>query len=143
MKVTEIMTKDVETCTTDTPIQAVAIQMLNLDVGSIPVVDNNDGKLVGIITDRDIVTRGIAAQFALDTPVGQIISSDLVTGTPDMDVEDAATLMSEHQIRRLPICEDEKLVGIVALGDVAVKDQSDEHAGEAIEDISKPAEPNE
>ncbi|TWT27796.1 CBS domain-containing protein [Planomicrobium sp. CPCC 101110] len=142
MKVTEIMTTDVETCTTDTAIQAVAVQMLNLDVGSIPVVDTNGGGLVGIITDRDIVIRGIAAQFSLDTPVGQILSSDLVTGTPDMDVEDAATLMAEHQIRRLPICEDNKLLGIVALGDIAVKDQSDEHAGEAIEDISKPASPN-
>jgi len=142
MKVTEIMTTDVETCTTDTPIQAVAIQMLNLDVGSIPVVDTNGGGLVGIITDRDIVIRGIAAQFSLDTPVGQIISSDLVTGTPDMDVEDAATLMADHQIRRLPICEDNKLLGMVSLGDIAVKDPTDKNAGTAIEDISKPSQPN-
>lgn len=141
MKVTEIMTKEVETCSSDTPIQAVATQMMNLDVGSIPVTDND--KLVGIITDRDIVVRGIASQFSLDTPVGQILSSDLVTGTADMDVEDAATVMAEHQIRRLPIVEDDKLIGIVALGDVAVKDPSDENAGVAIEDISKPAEPNE
>ncbi len=142
MKVTEIMTADVETCTTDTPIQAVAVQMLNLDVGSIPVVDTNGGGLVGIITDRDIVIRGIAAQFALDTPVGQIISSELVTGTPDMDLEGAATLMSQHQIRRLPICEGNKLLGIVALGDIAVKDQTAENSSEAIENISKPSSPN-
>ncbi|MGI2327599.1 CBS domain-containing protein [Planococcus sp. YIM B11945] len=142
MKVTEIMTTDVETCTPDTPIQAVATQMMTLDVGSIPVAEN--GRLVGIVTDRDIVVRGIAAQFALDTPVGQIISSNLVTGTADMDIEDAATLMASNQIRRLPIVEDgDRLVGIVALGDVAVKDPSDQHAGAAIEDISKPAEPNE
>lgn len=139
MKVTEIMTTDVETCSSDTPIQAVATQMMNLDVGSIPVTDGD--RLVGIVTDRDIVIRGIAAQFTLDTPVGQIISSDLVTGRPDMDIEDAAALMSQHQIRRLPIVEDDRIVGIVSLGDVAVKDPSDQHAGEAIEDISKPAEP--
>lgn len=142
MKVTEIMTTEVETCTTDTTIQAVATQMLNLDVGSIPVLDTNGGNLVGIITDRDIVIRGIAAQFALDTPVGQILSSNIVAGTPDMDVEDAAEMMAEHQIRRLPICENDKLLGIVSLGDIAVKDQTDENAGIAIEDISKPAEPN-
>ncbi|MGK7376325.1 CBS domain-containing protein [Planococcus sp. 1R117A] len=140
MKVTEIMTTDVQTCTLDTPLQEIATWMLNLDVGSIPIVDN--GKLAGIITDRDIVTRGIAAQFSLDTPVRQILSSDLVTGTPDMDLEEAADLMAEHQIRRLPIVEGDRLVGIVSLGDVAVKDPSDMHAGSAIEDISKPAEPS-
>ncbi|MDN7244613.1 CBS domain-containing protein [Planococcus shenhongbingii] len=140
MKVTEIMTTDVQTCTLDTPLQEIATWMLNLDVGSIPIVDN--GKLAGIITDRDVVIRGIAAQFALDTPVRQILSSDLVTGTPDMDLEEAADLMAEHQIRRLPIVEGDRLVGIVSLGDVAVKDPSDMHAGSAIEDISKPAEPS-
>ncbi|WKA57759.1 CBS domain-containing protein [Planococcus shenhongbingii] len=140
MKVTEIMTTDVQTCTLDTSLQEIATWMLNLDVGSIPIVDN--GKLAGIITDRDIVTRGIAAQFSLDTPVRQILSSDLVTGTPDMDLEEAADLMAEHQIRRLPIVEGDRLVGIVSLGDVAVKDPSDMHAGSAIEDISKPAEPS-
>ncbi|MDN7241657.1 CBS domain-containing protein [Planococcus sp. N028] len=142
MKVTEIMTTDVETCTKDTSIQEVATQMLNLDVGSIPIVDTNGGSLVGIITDRDIVIRGIAANFTLDTPVGQIISSELVTGTPDMDVEDAATLMADNQIRRLPICEGNKLLGVVSLGDIAVKDPTDRNAGAAIEDISKPSQSN-
>lgn len=140
MKVTEIMTSQVETCTTDTPIQEVATQMVNLDVGSIPVT-GDDGKLAGIITDRDIVTRGVAAQVSFDTPVGKILSSDLITGTPDMDVEEAAEMMASNQIRRLPIVEDNRVVGIVALGDIAVKDPTDQHAGEAIEDISKPAKP--
>lgn len=140
MKVTEIMTSQVETCTTDTPIQEVATQMVNLDVGSIPVT-GDDGKLAGIITDRDIVTRGVAAQVSFDTPVGKILSSDPITGTPDMEVEEAAAMMASNQIRRLPIVEDNRVVGIVALGDIAVKDPTDQHAGEAIEDISKPAKP--
>ena len=140
MKVTEIMTTDVETCTPETTLQEVAIRMLELDVGSIPVTDDN--KLHGIITDRDIVTRGIAAQFSLDTPVSRILSSDMITGTKDMDVEEAATLMSANQIRRLPIVEDNKVVGIVALGDIAVKDPSDADAEIALEDISEPAEPD-
>lgn len=140
MKVTEIMTTDVETCTPETTLQEVAIRMLELDVGSIPVSDDN--KLHGIITDRDIVTRGIAAQFSLDTPVSRILSSDMITGTKDMDVEEAATLMSANQIRRLPIVEDNKVVGIVSLGDIAVKDPSDADAEIALEDISEPAEPD-
>lgn len=140
MKVTEIMTTDVQTCTMDATLQEIARMMQEWDVGSIPVVEN--GRLAGIITDRDLVIRGIASQFALDTPVRQILSSDLVTGRPDMDLEEAADLMAEHQIRRLPIVEGDKLLGIVSLGDVAVKDPSDMHAGAAIEDISKPAEPS-
>lgn len=140
MKVTEIMTTDVQTCTMDATLQEIAGMMQEWDVGSIPVVEN--GRLAGIITDRDLVIRGIASQFALDTPVRQILSSDLVTGRPDMDLEEAADLMAEHQIRRLPIAEGDKLLGIVSLGDVAVKDPSDMHAGAAIEDISKPAEPS-
>ena len=114
--------------------------MLELDVGSIPVSDDN--KLIGIITDRDIVTRGIASQFSLDTPVSRILSSDMVTGTKDMDVEKAASLMAQHQIRRLPIVENDKVVGIVSLGDIAVKDPSDADAEIALEDVSEPAEPN-
>lgn len=140
MKVSEIMTTDVETCTPETTLQEVATRMMELDVGSIPVSDGD--KLQGIITDRDIVTRGIAAQFALDTPVSRILSSDMVTGTTDMDVEDAASLMATNQIRRLPIVENDKVVGIVSLGDIAVKDPSDEDAEIALEDVSEPAEPN-
>lgn len=140
MKVTELMTTDVETCTPDTTLQEVATRMLELDVGSIPVSDDN--KLHGIITDRDIVTRGIAAQFSLDTPVSQILSSNMITGTKDMDVEDAASLMAQNQIRRLPIVENDKVVGIVALGDIAVKDPSDADAEIALEDVSEPAEPD-
>lgn len=140
MKVRELMTSDVDMCTMDTSIQEVAAHMLKLDVGSIPITDN--GKLAGIITDRDIVTRGVAAQLSLDTPVSKILSTQLITGSPDMDIEEAAELMATNQIRRLPIVESEKLVGIVSLGDIAVKDPTDHLAGEAIEDISKPAQPN-
>lgn len=139
MKVTEIMTTDVETCSPDTSLQEVASKMLELDVGSIPVSDND--KLLGIVTDRDIVTRGIASQLSLDTPVSQILSSETVTGTKDMDVEDAANLMSKHQIRRLPIVENDQVIGMVSLGDIAVKDPSDEDAEIALEDVSEPAEP--
>ncbi|WP_088007122.1 CBS domain-containing protein [Indiicoccus explosivorum] len=141
MKVSEIMTTNVETCSPDTQIQEVASMMTELDVGSIPITE--DGRLVGILTDRDIVTRGIASQFSLDTPVRQILSDNMVTSWPDMDVEEASQLMAEAQVRRLPIVENDKVVGIVALGDVAVKDPKDEDASKAIEEISRPAKPAE
>ena len=140
MKITEIMTTDVETCPSEMTLQEVASKMLDLDVGSIPVTEN--GKLRGIITDRDIVIRGIASQISLDSPVSQILSSEIVTGTKDMSVEDAADLMAKHQIRRLPIVENDEVVGMVSLGDIAVKDPSDEDAKIALEDISDPAEPD-
>lgn len=139
MKVTEIMTGNVDTCSKQASLQEVAAKMRDLDVGSIPIVDND--KLVGIITDRDIVTRGIAEQKSLDSPASDILSANPVTGTPDMDVEEAANLMSQHQIRRLPIVEGDKVVGIVSLGDIAVKDQTYDNAEIALDDVSEPAEP--
>ncbi len=140
MKVTEIMTADVEMCTVETPILEVAAKMRKVNVGSIPVTEN--GELYGIVTDRDIVTRAVADQLSLDTPVSKILSKQVIMGNPDMDIEEAAELMSTKQIRRLPIVENNRIVGIVSLGDIAVKTASNHLAGEAIEDISKPAELN-
>ncbi len=139
MKVTDIMTTDIQTCAPEATLQEVASKMQELDVGSIPISDGK--KLHGIVTDRDIVTRGIAAQISLDAPVSQILSSDMITGTKDMDVEQAASVMAQNQIRRLPIVENDQVVGMVSLGDVAVKDPSNENAGIALEDISEPSEP--
>lgn len=140
MLVRELMTADVKMCTADTPIHEVAAEMRALDIGSLPITAN--GKLTGIVTDRDIVIRGIAEQMPLDTPVGKILSGHVVTGNPEMDVEEAAELMSTNQIRRLPIVEGERLVGMVSLGDIAVRDEAEHLAGEAIEDISKPSHPH-
>ena len=105
MKITDIMTTDVETCAPEMSIQEIASKMLELDVGSIPISDGK--RLFGIVTDRDIVIRGIASQISLDSPVSQILTSEMVTGTKDMSIEDAADLMAEHQIRRLPIVEND------------------------------------
>ncbi len=140
MKVKDIMTTEIETCGPETTVQQVASKMMELDVGSIPVTE--DGNLRGIITDRDLVIRGIASQFSLETPINRILSSSYVTGTPDMDVEEAANIMAQEQVRRLPIIEDNKVVGIVTLGDVAVDEEDPEDSEEALEEISKPAEPD-
>lgn len=135
MKITDIMTKDVETCAPEFSIQEIASKMLELDVGSIPISDGK--RLLGIVTDRDIVIRGIASQISLDSPVSQILTSEMVTGTKDMSIEDAAELMSEHQIRRLPIVENDQLLGIVSLGDIAVRDHTDDNASLVLEEVSE------
>lgn len=140
MKVTDIMTSEVDTCTPQASLQEVAAKMKEIDVGSMPVVNND--KLVGIITDRDIVVRGLAENISLDAAVSEILSGNMVTGSKDMSVEDAAELMADNQIRRLPIVENDQVVGMVSLGDIAVKDKSYGNADIALDEVSEPAEPD-
>lgn len=135
MKVRDIMTTAVETAAPDSSLQEIARMMKVEDVGSIPIVDGDE--LAGIITDRDIVVRCIAAgKDPSDTAAQDILSGDLQTVEPDADVQQAARIMAEHRIRRLPVCEDGNLVGMVSIGDIAVKEGEDT-AGEALEDISE------
>jgi CBS domain-containing protein len=136
MKVREIMTTEVATAAPDTTLDEIAIMMKDEDAGGIPIVD--DGELVGIITDRDIVIRCVAAgKEPADTTAEEVLSEELRTIEPDADVDDAADLMAQHQIRRLPVVEDGELVGIVALGDIAVKEDEDAGATDALEAVSK------
>jgi CBS domain-containing protein len=131
----ELMTGSIETCEPGTPIQKVASLMKSMEVGSIPVVE--DGKLVGIVSDRDIVIRCVA-EGTISGTASDVMTQDPVTGELNMTVEDAQKLMSEHQIRRLPIMEDGKVAGIVSLGDLAVKVYDNNKAGDALTEISKP-----
>jgi len=134
-KVKEIMTTDVECCTLLDNMYEVAVKMKEWDVGAIPIVDNE--KLVGMITDRDIVLRGVAEKNPGSTKVEEVMSSEMITISPDATTEQASTLMAEHQIRRLPVVENGKLVGIVSLGDFAIRKLSDEQAGKALSEISE------
>lgn len=131
----DIMTGHVESCSLLDNVYEVAVKMKELNVGAIPIVDNE--KLVGMITDRDIVLRCVAEKHPASSKVEDIMSSHLVTVTRDAEAREAARLMAEHQIRRLPVVEGEKLVGIVSLGDFAVRHLTDDQAGEALTDISK------
>ena len=140
MNVASVMTTDVDCCTPESTCKEVAIKMKELDVGAIPICENE--KLVGIITDRDLVIKGLANDLSDESPVSELITNLVVKGTKDMSIEEAAKIMSHEQIRRLPIVENEKLVGMVSLGDLAVNNQSSEKAGEALKDISVPSEPN-
>jgi CBS domain-containing protein len=134
LKIREIMTTDVRAVSANDSISEAANLMKQLDVGSIPVLDNDI--VVGIVTDRDLVLRGVAEDKSSDERVSTIMSKDITTVDPEMDVHEAADLMASRQIRRLPIVENGKLVGIVAIGDMAVENIFENEAGEALHTIS-------
>jgi CBS domain-containing protein len=136
VKIKELMTTDVITCTPSTPIMEVAKHMKNNDIGSVPVVDNN--QLVGLVTDRDVIVRCIA--LGLDpnkTQAQDCMTKNPVTVTPETDAHEAADLMSSEQVRRLPVVKDGKLVGICVLGDLAVMSVHVDEAGDALSGISE------
>lgn len=138
-----IMTSNVFTVNESQSIQEVATVMSERNIGAMPVV-NNSGQMVGIITDRDITLRSTAQGEVAQTPVSQVMTAQqVVQATPDMDVHQAVEMMAEQQIRRLPVVENGNIVGMVALGDIAVDHQSDVAAGQALSSISTPSAPQE
>jgi CBS domain-containing protein len=135
MNIREVMTPNPRSVSPNDSIQNAACIMRDEDAGAVPVVDN--GRAVGIVTDRDIVARVVAEGGQLNRPVRDIVSSTLVSATPDMSTREAAELMSEHQIRRLPVVENDRLVGIVSIGDLAVKEGKDGRIGDTLQHISE------
>ncbi|MCS7459433.1 CBS domain-containing protein [Paenibacillus doosanensis] len=132
----EIMTKDCATVTLKDNVYEVAVKMKQEDTGFIPVVEGK--KLIGVITDRDLVIRGYAAKKEGSTAVKDVMSSNQITcASPETTVDEAAKLMAKQQIRRLPVCENGELVGIVSIGDLAVRDKFEDEAGEALSQISE------
>ncbi|XXM73401.1 CBS domain-containing protein [Lysinibacillus sphaericus] len=131
----EIMTADVETCTLLDNVYEVAVKMKEYNVGSIPIVDGE--KIVGVITDRDIVTRCVAEKHPASSKVEDIMSKELITITPDSTAAQAAQLMADKQIRRLPVVEGGRLVGVVSLGDFAIRESLETQASIALEEISE------
>ncbi|WP_026674412.1 CBS domain-containing protein [Alkalihalobacterium bogoriense] len=131
----DVMTTNVEYCTPVDNVFEVAVKMKELNVGAIPICEEK--QLMGMITDRDIVIRGVAEKRPNSTQVTEIMSENLITATPDMGIDEAAKMMAEKQIRRLPIVENNQLVGIVALGDLAVHTSSSDEAGFALSEISE------
>jgi CBS domain-containing protein len=119
MKISDVMTADVETVKPDQTIREAATFMLRADAGSIPVCDGE--RLQGMITDRDIAVRAVAEGMGPDTPVTEIMSDDVLYVFEDDDVEDVASQMSRAQVRRMPVVsrEDKRLVGIVSIGDLS------------------------
>lgn len=137
----EIMTSNVVTVNETQSVQEAAALMSEYNIGAIPVVNNNK-QIVGIVTDRDITLRTTAQGEDAQTPVSEVMTAQqIVQGTPDMDVHQAANLMAEQQIRRLPVVENGQIVGMVALGDLAVQNKYANEAEEALQSISTPSAP--
>jgi CBS domain-containing protein len=136
MKVSEVMTRNVETVRPDQPVQEAASFMLSADAGSIPVTEG--GRLIGMITDRDIAVRGVAKGYGPETPVRELMTNDVICARSDDDIEEIASKMSQAQVRRLPVIdEQERLCGIVSLGDLA-READDDCAEQALEGVSQP-----
>ena len=136
MKVSEVMTTEVETISADRTAREAASFMLRADAGSIPVCEGD--KVIGMITDRDIAVRGVAEGRGPDTPVSELMSDGIVCAHEDDDIHAVAQRMSEEQVRRMPVVDsEERLVGIVSLGDLA-RETAGETAHEALEGVSAP-----
>ena len=134
--VKELMSSTPRTVSADQTIVDAARAMRDENVGLVPVVDGE--RLVGTVTDRDITIRVVAEQQdPASTRMQEIASTDLVTVDPQQDLDEALRLMAQHQVRRLPVVEEDgRLVGIVAQADVA-RAGSDAQTGELVEEISK------
>jgi len=138
MKIREIMTKQVDTVSPDTSLKEAARMMRDADIGFLPVGEND--RLVGTLTDRDIAIRAVADG---KDPNSATVRDAMSAGTEyvfeDQDTAEAATVMSEKQVRRLPVMSREKrLVGVVAIGDLAVRTTDDDVVGQTVEDVSQP-----
>ena len=128
--IADLMARDPISCPPDAPIRTAAELMRDRDTGDVVVVEG--GTLRGIVTDRDIAVRAVADGQGPDTPLSEVLSEDVVALRPDDRIERAVDLMREHAVRRLPVVEDDRLVGIVSIGDLAMERDSDS----ALADIS-------
>jgi CBS domain-containing protein len=131
----EIMTSSVKTATRDMPIRDVAVMMRDGDMGSVPVVE--DGKLVGIVTDRDIVVRSVADGKDASSPVSEAMTTEIFSVRPDDFVFEAIRMMGDKQVRRIPVVDDNGvLAGIIAMADIALEMEDEREIAEALEEIS-------
>ena len=136
MKVRDVMSTDVQVARPGDTLQAVATRMSEGDFGFMPVADGD--RLIGTITDRDIAIRAVAGGAACTSPVVEYISREPQTAYADDDLKTVLDAMGSKQIRRLPVLDkDERLVGVVSLGDLSTR-VKEKYAGEALEDISRP-----
>jgi CBS domain-containing protein len=134
----EIMTRSVTTATRHMSLQAVAALMRDGDMGSLPVVE--DGKLVGIVTDRDIVVRAVAQGKGAATTIGEVMTTEIFAVRAEDFVFEAIRLMGDKQVRRVPVInENNELVGIIAMADVALETEDEREIAETLEEISSGA----
>jgi CBS domain-containing protein len=137
MRVAECMSQDVQTISPEQPIREAAQFMLSTDVGALPVVAGN--ALAGMITDRDIAVRAVAEGRGPDTPVGEVMTGEVIAVFEDQAIEDAATMMSERQVRRLPVTSRDggQLIGVISLADISQANDA-EAAQVALDGVTEP-----
>lgn len=136
MKLRDVMTNPVIRIHPDESVAVAARTLAHYNIGALPVC-GSDGRMCGLITDRDIVTRCLASNRSPSvTTVRDVMTANVVTARPDMDTALAASLMGREQIRRLPVMENGKLCGMVSLGDLALKEETSIDAGDALSEIS-------
>ncbi|WP_457281610.1 CBS domain-containing protein [Polaromonas sp. P5_D5] len=136
--VTDVMTRNVRTLASTDTVASAAKAMDELDVGVIPVCEGD--KLLGVVTDRDIVVRAVAQGLDGDTPLSKVMSTDVRTARESDDLDTVLAEMATSQIRRLPVLDaSDGLVGIISIGDIAVKGQDEEDVGQSLGEISSPA----
>ena len=136
MKLRDVMTNPVVRIHPDETVAVAARTLTHYNIGILPVC-GNDGRVCGLVTDRDLVTRCLASgRSPANTPVRDVMTSKIVSATPDMDASMAAGLMGREQIRRLPVLENGRLCGMVSLGDLAKEKESSMDAGDALSEIS-------
>lgn len=136
MKLRDVMTNPVIRIHPEESVAVAARTLTHYNIGILPVC-GSDGRVCGLLTDRDIVTRCLAAgRSAANTTVRDVMTRGIVSARPDMDTALAASLMGREQIRRLPVMENGKLCGMVSLGDLAVQDETAYDAGDALSEIS-------
>lgn len=137
MKVSEAMTHEVRLVRPEQSIREAAHLMAEMDIGALPVEEND--RLVGMITDRDIAVRAIAEGRGPDTPVREVMSSDIKYCFEDQSIDEVSQNMGDLRVRRLPVVNrDKRLVGILSLGDLALENAALDEAGEALGQISRP-----
>lgn len=135
MRVKELMATSVTCVRPETSIVQIAKQMKQENIGAIPVC-NDRGEALGIVTDRDIVLRSMSDEDSPKT-AKEVMSTHLVFATPNMDTHEASLLLAKHQVRRLPVLENNKIVGMLSIGDIARKTIYIDEAGDALSAISK------
>ena len=141
MKLSDIMTQSVVKIHPDTTVDVAARTLAHHNIGALPVC-SQDGRLCGLVTDRDLVTRCVASGRAPEkTKVREVMTANLVCAQPDMEVGAAAHLMGRKQVRRLPVTENGKLCGMVSLGDIACREETGYDAADALGDISSNISP--
>lgn len=132
MKVREIMSKNVIRIRPEEPVAVAARALEHYNIGAMPVC-GSDGRICGVVTDRDLVTRCLASDRSSEsTTVADVMTSQVYSVSPDTDARAAAEMMGQHQVRRLPVLENGRLCGMVSLGDLAVREETGREASEAL-----------